>query len=122
MGRAILHVKSVNKENRKWNVVQQYSSFVNWDLSSVQKQRPGTKMSAFDENPFADPSVQQAVGTGTKTANLEDYNPFDAQKNQTASGNNAGNGPAVKNPPHHHIQNQDSSRYQQLIFRDVKKS
>ena len=39
---------------------------------------------------FQDPSVQQAVGTGTKTANLEDYNPFDAQKNQTASGNNAG--------------------------------
>jgi len=59
-------------------------------------------MSAFDENPFADPSVQQAVGTGTKTANLEDYNPFDAQKNQTASGNNAGNGPAVMNPSSTH--------------------
>ena len=38
-----------------------------------------------------DPSVQQAVeGTGTKQANLEDYNPFDAQKNQTTSANNAG--------------------------------
>ena len=35
--------------------------------------------------------MQQAVeGTGTKQANLDDYNPFDAQKNQTTSGNNAG--------------------------------
>ena len=35
--------------------------------------------------------MQQAVeGTGTKQANLEDYNPFDAQKNQTTSANNAG--------------------------------
>lgn len=56
-------------------------------------------MSAFDENPFADPSVQRAVeGTGTTKPNLDDYNPFDAQKNVTASGNNTGSGPAVMNP------------------------
>lgn len=56
-------------------------------------------MSAFDENPFADPSVQRAVeGTGTTKANLDDYNPFDAQKNATTSANNGGSGPAVMNP------------------------
>jgi len=58
-------------------------------------------MSAFDENPFADPSVQRAVeGTGTNRANLDDYNPFDAQRNATVSANNtgAGSGPAVMNP------------------------
>lgn len=56
-------------------------------------------MSGFDENPFADPSVQQAVeGTGTSKANLDDYNPFDAQKNTTT----AGSGPAVMNPSSTH--------------------
>ena len=48
-----------------------------------------TNFNVFDI--FQDPSVQQAVaGTGTKQANLEDYQPFDAQKNTTTSGNNAG--------------------------------
>jgi len=56
-------------------------------------------MSGFDENPFADPSVQRAVeGTGTSKANLDDYNPFDAQKNTTT----AGSGPAVMNPSSTH--------------------
>lgn len=62
-------------------------------------------MSAFDENPFADPSVQRAVeGTGSSKANLEDYNPFEAQKNTTTSGitNNTGSGPAVMNPTSAH--------------------
>jgi len=47
-------------------------------------------MSAFDdENPFADPSVQKAVGNGaggagaTTSADLNDYNPFDGQKTAT---------------------------------------
>ena len=40
---------------------------------------------------FQDPSVQRAVeGTGTTKANLDDYNPFDAQKNATTSANNGG--------------------------------
>jgi len=60
-------------------------------------------MSTFDENPFADPSVQRAVeGTGGNKANLDDYNPFDAQKNATSSGNAAGSGPAVMNPSSTH--------------------
>jgi len=44
-------------------------------------------MSAFDdENPFADPSVQKAVegsAAGVNAANLNDYNPFEGQKNAT---------------------------------------
>lgn len=55
-------------------------------------------MSAFeDENPFADPAVQKAVG-GTNAANLNDYNPFESQKNATTSGPGAPTGPSVMNP------------------------
>jgi len=45
-------------------------------------------MSGFEEeNPFADPSVQRAVsGTqGGNNPNLEDYNPFANQQNQTTN-------------------------------------
>ena len=46
---------------------------------------------AFMKLTFQDPSVQRAVeGTGGNKANLDDYNPFDAQKNATSSGNAAG--------------------------------
>jgi len=41
-------------------------------------------MSAFDENPFADPSVQQATANSGQTAGLEDYDPFNKQKTTTA--------------------------------------
>jgi len=66
-------------------------------------------MSAFDdENPFADPSVQRAVanggggggGGGGNSADLNDYNPFDGQKNATltpASSETVGQG--VKTTP-----------------------
>jgi len=73
-------------------------------------------MSQFDdENPFADPSVQRAVegsAAGGNAANLNDYNPFEAQKNATitpasnetvsgvkpATAAAAGGGSAVMNP------------------------
>ncbi|XP_046574228.1 secretory carrier-associated membrane protein 1-like isoform X2 [Haliotis rubra] len=69
-------------------------------------------MSGFDSNPFADPeaanpfsdpSVQQAAGSGQgggqKAGGLDDYNPF-AEGNQTrpASGSNASTTPLVPPP------------------------
>jgi len=68
-------------------------------------------MSAFDdENPFADPSVQRAVGNGSggtgasTTADLNDYNPFDGQKNATLTPAstetvNTGGAPPPQGPP-----------------------
>jgi len=50
-------------------------------------------MSAFDENPFADPSVQQATANTGQTAGLEDYDPFNKQKTTTAPA------PAAAAPP-----------------------
>ena len=49
-------------------------------------------MSAFDENPFADPSVQQATAAnpGQSTASLDNYDPFSQQKTPASS---AGEGP-----------------------------
>jgi len=41
-------------------------------------------MSAFDENPFADPSVQQATANSAQTPGLDDYDPFNKQKTTTA--------------------------------------
>jgi hypothetical protein len=43
-------------------------------------------MSAFDENPFADPSVQQATTAGgTATASLDNYDPFSKEKQRVAA-------------------------------------
>jgi len=45
-------------------------------------------MSAFDENPFADPSVQQATataGTASATASLDNYDPFSKEKQRVAA-------------------------------------
>merc|ERR1719188_555285 len=47
-------------------------------------------MSAFDENPFADPSVQAASGAGPT---LSDYDPFSGQQAP-----NSGGQPAVMSP------------------------
>ena len=58
-------------------------------------------MSAFDENPFADPSVQQATAAnpGQSTASLDNYDPFSQQKTPTSSaGGSAVSGPAVMSP------------------------
>jgi len=43
-------------------------------------------MSAFDENPFADPSVQQATATAsTANASLDNYDPFSKEKQRVAA-------------------------------------
>jgi len=42
-------------------------------------------MSAFDENPFADPSVQQAAASSGQPAGLEDYDPFNKQKTTSSA-------------------------------------
>ena len=66
-------------------------------------------MSAFDENPFADPSVQQATAANPAqaAASLDNYDPFSQQKTTTTSGaggagggGGAGevSGPAVMSP------------------------
>jgi len=58
-------------------------------------------MSAFDENPFADPSVQAATANTGKTASLDNYDPFGKQQETTTSGGNSaggGGGPAVMSP------------------------
>ena len=59
-------------------------------------------MSAFDENPFADPSVQQAtaVNPAQSAASLDNYDPFSQQKTTTSSGGGGGevSGPAVMSP------------------------
>ena len=60
-------------------------------------------MSAFDENPFADPSVQQATASNPapSAASLENYDPFSQQQKTTsASGGGGGavSGPAVMSP------------------------
>lgn len=54
-------------------------------------------MSAFDENPFADPSVQQATAASGQTAGLDNYDPFNKQKTTTNSAA-AGGQPAVMSP------------------------
>jgi len=55
--------------------------------------KPVSRMSAGgdDENPFGDPSVVNAMSSGSKKVDLDDYNPFD---NKTQSGQS----PAVMNP------------------------
>jgi len=56
-------------------------------------------MSAFDENPFADPSVQQATtGTG-RVADLEDYDPFNKQNQKTMGGGGGTGGVTPAAPP-----------------------
>jgi len=57
-------------------------------------------MSAFDENPFADPSVQAATVNTGKTASLDNYDPFGKQQETTTSGGGGGggSGPAVMSP------------------------
>lgn len=52
-------------------------------------------MSAFDDNPFADPSVQQASAGGGAVQGLNDYDPFSKEKRQTAPGLHQ---PAVMSP------------------------
>jgi len=56
-------------------------------------------MSAFDENPFADPSVQQATTAGgtTATASLDNYDPFSKDKQRVAPGPTPSQ-PAVMSP------------------------
>jgi len=49
-------------------------------------------MSAFDENPFADPSVQAATGGGPPVQGLQEYDPFNRNKGE------GGNQPAVMSP------------------------
>jgi hypothetical protein len=56
-------------------------------------------MSAFDDNPFADPSVQAATANnGGPTANLENYDPFGKQQTTTTAGPGPAVGPAVMSP------------------------
>ena len=57
-------------------------------------------MSAFDENPFADPSVQQATAANPAqaAASLDNYDPFSQQKTTTASGGGGGGGGDVSGP------------------------
>ena len=58
-------------------------------------------MSAFDENPFADPSVQQATAANPaqSAASLDNYDPFSQQKTTTAGGGGGEvSGPAVMSP------------------------
>jgi len=60
-------------------------------------------MSAFDENPFADPSVQHAsqANPGQSAASLDNYDPFSQQKTTTAAAGGGGDsvsGPAVMSP------------------------
>jgi len=52
-------------------------------------------MSAFDENPFADPSVQQATASSGQSAGLDNYDPFNKQNTTTTA---AGGQPAVMSP------------------------
>lgn len=54
-------------------------------------------MSAFDENPFADPSVQAATANTGKTASLDNYDPFGKQK-ETTTATTPAPGPAVMSP------------------------
>lgn len=57
-------------------------------------------MSAFDENPFADPAVQAAANSG-RTASLDNYDPFGRQQQTTtaaARGGGGSVGPAVMSP------------------------
>jgi len=53
-------------------------------------------MSAFDDNPFADPGVQAASGAGggPSVAGLSDYDPFSGQQTASASSSQ----PAVMSP------------------------
>lgn len=55
-------------------------------------------MSAFDDNPFADPSVQAATANnGQPTATLDNYDPFGKQQTTTTAGTGTV-GPAVMSP------------------------
>jgi len=58
-------------------------------------------MSAFDENPFADPSVQQATSASgaAPTASLDNYDPFSKEKQRvTPAAAPATSQPAVMSP------------------------
>jgi len=56
-------------------------------------------MSAFDENPFADPSVQQATASSGQPAGLDDYDPFNKQNATVpAAGGGPPSQPAVMSP------------------------
>jgi len=59
-------------------------------------------MSAFDENPFADPSVQAATANSGKSASLDNYDPFGKQQPTTTAAaptaSGGGVGPAVMSP------------------------
>lgn len=55
-------------------------------------------MSAFDENPFADPSVQQATAGTGRVAGLDDYDPFNKQNQATVPGGGASQAPAPTQP------------------------
>lgn len=62
-------------------------------------------MSGFDENPFADPSVQAATANTGKAGNLDNYDPFGKQQGTTTAattpgvvGGGGGGGPAVMSP------------------------
>jgi len=57
-------------------------------------------MSAFDENPFADPAVQQATANsgGGTSAGLDNYDPFNKQNATTASVAGGVSQPAVMSP------------------------
>jgi len=60
-----------------------------------------TKMSNFDENPFADPSVQAATANTGKAASLDNYDPFGKQQQTTTAAApqpSGGPGPAVMSP------------------------
>ena len=57
-------------------------------------------MSAFDENPFADPAVQQATAANPAqaTASLDNYDPFSQQKTTTTTSGGGGGGGEVSGP------------------------
>jgi len=58
-------------------------------------------MSAFDENPFADPSVQRATaGSGQAAAVLDNYDPFSKDKSEPAVMAPTLDTPAAAPPPY----------------------
>jgi len=52
-------------------------------------------MSAFDDNPFGDPSIQQAASTAGGGPGLSDYDPFNKDQQRTVAGSHQ---PAVMSP------------------------
>jgi len=82
-------------------------------------------MSAFDENPFADPSKQRAsnfVNIDIDQKNREIYDTFDASKSFTTAKTQQGNGPAFINPSfvHENPQSGDSNAAQRA-FQDFQR-